>query len=361
MSENTEILALEIDQHLNRHQGFAIYKLPGNDYGLMLQNSNSSAKIKSLTDIDTVNGFIIAPFDLQKFPIVTISPDISAHGIDDILTKLKATPLEESVVSEHYQTTDMTRESYDRALQSMVKLMETTELRKVVLARSEKAKKPASIGRVFIRACEENPNFFVYLCSSPQCGTWLGATPEIFLRKRENHFRTIALAGTKPTEEKLAWSQKNIEEQRYVHDYIFHKISAFSSNINIEPATTLKAGGVEHLCSIFDFETNATLGEISSQLHPTPAVCGEPKELAMNALGQFEETNRLYYSGIVGVKNSVNADLFVNLRCMTCDTFSSTLFAGGGLLRQSEANAEWRETELKMQTLLRIINENNLD
>ncbi len=362
MTQRADISQL-IDQHVHSHVGFAIYRLPAQEHmRLTIQTSGTPQQIANLGEIDAVKGFVIAPFDTNsQLPIVTISPDVEAEGEVAIVDLLSTLPKGKALTVSAFDTVDMTRESYDHALSAMVKLMRTTELRKVVLARSKKARRPKSLGRTFIETCQQNPDFFVYLCHSPLCGTWLGATPETLLRKRGNSFRTIALAGTKPADTNEVWSEKNITEQQYVHDYILNVISHLTSSpAYIDGPRTLQAGCVEHRCSTFDFDSQASLGQIITQLHPTPAVCGQPKSLAMKALAAHEATNRLYYSGVIGVVNRDTADLFVNLRCLTADDNQTTLFAGGGLLSESTSNAEWNETELKMRTLQSIIDNENL-
>jgi isochorismate synthase len=86
-------------------------------------------------------------------------------------------------------------------------------------------------------------------------------------------------------------------------------------------------------------------------LHPTPAVCGIPKEKSLELILQTEKHNREFYAGFIGPLDNDNAQLFVNLRCMKLTSKWATYFAGGGLTAQSEAEAEWEETCLKLKTL----------
>ena len=96
--------------------------------------------------------------------------------------------------------------------------------------------------------------------------------------------------------------------------------------------------------------------ELLEALHPTPAVCGSPKDEAMNLIRKLEEKDREYYCGIVGparIRGSTN--LFVNLRCMRVFEDKIRLHAGGGITKDSDPEAEWMETENKCQTMLDLL------
>ena len=91
-------------------------------------------------------------------------------------------------------------------------------------------------------------------------------------------------------------------------------------------------------------------------LHPTPAVCGLPKEEAYRFIIDTENYDRSYYSGIIGwLAPEGDTTLYVNLRCMRIDKDTATLYAGGGILPTSEAESEWEETQHKMDTMRNIL------
>ena len=113
--------------------------------------------------------------------------------------------------------------------------------------------------------------------------------------------------------------------------------------------------------SLFDISlkvgsANGRLAEILSALHPTPAVGGYPKELAMEWIRRVEPHERRYYGGYLGPMFGEHVRLFVNLRCMEVDDSRLRLYVGGGLTDKSDPESEWKETEAKAQTLLSIIN-----
>ena len=124
---------------------------------------------------------------------------------------------------------------------------------------------------------------------------------------------------------------------------------------------TVQAGEMAHLKSLFSFALDRTdlLGDLLERLHPTPAVCGLPKEEAYRFILREEGYDRSYYSGFVGwLDPAGKTDLYVNLRCMNIQSHALTLFAGGGILPDSVPEEEWQETKDKMETMRRLLADN---
>ena len=86
-------------------------------------------------------------------------------------------------------------------------------------------------------------------------------------------------------------------------------------------------------------------------MHPTPAVCGLPKEKALDLIYKTEPYDREYYAGYLGMVEKDTVDFYVNLRCMKIYENTAALFVGGGITANSVAKKEWEETELKAETL----------
>jgi isochorismate synthase len=160
----------------------------------------------------------------------------------------------------------------------------------------------------------------------------------------------------------VAWTQKEIEEQALVERYI---ISCFKK-IRVReyeehgPKTVL-AGSLMHLKSDFTVDMKAinfpSLGSVMLQLlHPTSAVCGMPLEPAVDFIRLYEGYDREFYSGYLGPVNfQNNTNIFVNLRCMQLLDKEAVLYAGAGVTIDSVPEAEWEETEMKLNTLLNVI------
>ena len=226
---------------------------------------------------------------------------------------------------------------------------------------------------LFQRACQLYPRLFISLVYTPKSGLWLTATPEILLEGDGSEWRTIALAGTMKLEgdellgegEHMTWSTKNIQEQRYVATYLMGCLEQLAKNIREEGPRTVRAANLVHLRSDFTFTllNNARVGDVLQMLHPTPAVCGLPKQETYRFILDNEHTPRLYYSGFMGPLNlqpqtsnlKPSTHLYVSLRCMQITSDRYRLYAGGGLLKDSIEELEWQETEAKLETMRQCI------
>ena len=153
-----------------------------------------------------------------------------------------------------------------------------------------------------------------------------------------------------------------IEEQALVERYI---ISCFKKirlrEFEEHGPKTVVAGNLLHLKSEFKVDMVSTnfrqLGSVMLQLlHPTSAVCGVPLESSLDFLNAHEGYNRQFYSGYLGPVNfQNNIDIFVNLRCAQLLADKVILYAGAGVTGDSIPEDEWEETEMKLNTLLKIL------
>jgi isochorismate synthase len=220
----------------------------------------------------------------------------------------------------------------------------------------------------FDALCEKHPQAMVSLVSSPQTGTWLGATPELLVSVTDQTvFKTIALAGTQPYSPEIdlksvAWTQKEIEEQALVCRYIINCFKKIRLREYEEHGPrTMIAGNVMHLKTIYEVDMSATnfpqLGSVMLKLlHPTSAVCGMPFENSFSFLKNNEGYNREFYSGYLGpVQINNDSQIFVNLRCMQVFEGSVRLYAGAGITIDSNPQKEFEETEMKMQNLQNLL------
>ena len=182
----------------------------------------------------------------------------------------------------------------------------------------------------------------------------------------ERTWQTMALAGTMPSEPQnllLAnWSEKNKKEQAYVSAFISQRLEQLVDEMNISPVFPSPAANVIHLRTDFSFKLKNEISPetLLDRLHPTPAVCGEPQIPARSVISMAETTPRRYYAGFSGPFSLVgNTRLYVSLRCMELFADRACLYAGGGLLSDSNEAEEWKETcrKLKpMEELIQLLN-----
>ena len=261
---------------------------------------------------------------------------------------------------------DLAEVDYDEYLIQFEKLMSKMhfgDLKKCVLSRIKKVDiDHLDLDVVFNKLCISHPNAFVYLISSEIFGTWIGASPEVFLKANGSKGEAMSLAATKKKDDHSSWSNKEIEEQNIVTDYLKTTLEKVSKNVTIEDSITYLAGPVKHLMTKlhFDFQT-AHLFDFIHQIHPTPAVCGFPKKEALDQIMETEPHDRSLYSGIIGWSGEKESELFVNLRCSRVIGNKMYMFLGGGITAQSDPQSEWEETENKSRTLLDHVALNNLN
>jgi isochorismate synthase len=203
-------------------------------------------------------------------------------------------------------------------------------------------------------------NAFVYWWFHPKGGCWMGASPEQFINIQQMHFKTMSLAATQSYNGTLnvTWKHKEQQEQQFVTDYILTTIENSVSTIEITKPTTVKAGNLLHIRTDISAEllTKNSLENLIEALHPTPAICGLPKEESMRFIIENEGYERSYYAGFLGELNlNNNTNLFVNLRCMEQTTNGVAIYIGGGITAESDAEKEWEETVFKAEVMKKVL------
>lgn len=250
-----------------------------------------------------------------------------------------------------------TREKYAALFQLYTSFIRSGSVRKIVLART--ADLPVGAGfsacQAFLNACLQNPGAFKALVHTPQYGTWIFCTPEQLVTGSNSHWQTMALAGTRiPCT--LPWDAKNKREQALVTDFIRLVVSPLAEDLEEGRLENLRAGSIEHLCTRFKWKMpQERLLSLLEELPPTPAVCGAPVAQARQILMQHPDITRSCYAGYLGPWKQTEVQLYVSLRCMQIFQGMCRLYAGGGLMPDSEEEQEWQETENKMNCMRKVI------
>lgn len=328
---------------------FALFRPPYSETFTEVRSERKPVVVPSFGDIGTASGFVIAPFDgsCADAPIVLIRPDsVLAKPLDNV----QVAPKDCSVAVETMS------EAYKNDFRRFHDAVSGGAFRKLVLSRTKETEfLEPDLRRLFAETCHRYPRLCVMLVSTPLTGTWLVATPERLLVGDGTWWKTTAMAGTMPYEGGFQeWSVKNRQEQHIVETYIEDRLPALGKDMIKDGPFTRRAGNLVHLCTDFRFHiaSGHTVGDVLSALHPTPAVCGIPKEEAYRFIKENEHTPRLYYSGFMGpVGIDGKTLLYVSLRCARLNGNRAVLYAGGGIMPGSEALSEWEETENKMHTV----------
>ncbi|SEH29366.1 chorismate-binding protein [Chryseobacterium culicis] len=248
-----------------------------------------------------------------------------------------------------------TKEEYCNTLEQVIAVIKENNLPKLVYSRRKIVTDFNTINykESFKNLCVSYPNAFRYLFNDGK-NAWMGAFSEVLgkFNKTTHEFETMALAGTLPVSEE--WSEKEIEEQKPVSTYIRDILKNYSGRIEQSETYDHISGNIKHLRT--DFKTTIQpedLDRIIQDLHPTPAVCGIPKDFCNENIRHYEKFPREFYAGYIKVETGESILYFVNLRCARLYKDAVHVFVGGGITAQSNPDKEWRETELKSEAILK--------
>ena len=248
-----------------------------------------------------------------------------------------------------------TKDEYLNNLEKVIEVIKENQLPKLVYSRRKIFTDFNEIDakESFKNLCKSYPNAFRYIFIDDE-NSWMGAFSEVLgkYNKKTHDFETMSLAGTLPISEN--WSEKEIEEQKPVTNYIRNILKNYSDNINESETYDHISGNIKHLRTDFKAKIEPeNLDKIIQELHPTPAVCGIPKDFCKENIQRLEKFPRELYAGYIKIETEETVQYFVNLRCSKLYKNSVHLFVGGGITAQSNPEKEWIETELKSEAVLK--------
>lgn len=362
---------------LDRENPFVLFRKPGSPASSQCTVEAYFQKDAQLYDIKdfTETGFVFAPFDLKNASILI--PSDQSENLTTTVDLSAEFPPSSAQDSEK----NSVKSTHINLVNAGIQAIKQRDLEKVVLSRKRRALTERSPLNLFKRLLAFYPEAYVYCWFHPKVGLWLGATPETLLNVSGKTLTTVSLAGTKSAENdaKPNWTVKEIEEQQLVTDFIKNTLKGKVTNLSIRETETVRAGNLWHLKNDITARLNRKdrLGDIIRAIHPTPAVCGLPKESAKAFILNHEPYNREFYAGFLGELNKKKrpirranrrniehqafsgnireTDLYVNLRCMQMQDRVCSLYVGGGIVRNSDPESEWQETVHKSITLLEAL------
>ena len=338
---------IELQKAKNANLPFVAFKKP-NELKLTawFQNDTTLHEIKNYTE----SGFVFAPFDAQKksFLLKPSNELIASFEVSTVENNSGFTSQKENVTSKSAHI-NLVEKTIDYILQNT--------LTKIVVARSKTISKEINFIEVFEKLIHKYSSAYVYVWFHPKVGFWMGATPETLVKVQNTKFQTLSLAGTQKFAGNLevSWGEKELEEQQLVTDYVLKNLAITAKSIQVSKVSTVKAGALLHLQTLIEGELkeNVPLEKMISVLHPTPAVCGSPKNEAQAFILANENFDRSFYTGFLGELNQKGlTHLFVNLRCMQLISINETIvYVGGGITAKSNPEKEWEETVAKTNTM----------
>ena len=321
------------------------------------------------------SGFVFAPFDPTKETYY-----IPVKG--STILELEQPVFEVSNNTNLFDEVESTDNHFNRVSKAIEEI-KSTDLEKVVLSKefkfSVEVTNPIDIFKIL---AQSYPSAFTYCWFHPQTGFWFGASPESLLKLEGKSVSTMALAGTQAfqSSEQVEWDAKNLKEHAFVTDYLLDVLSDYLDPIKTSGPHTFRAGELLHLQTHITGRlksTDQSLKQLLRAMHPTPAVCGTPRNKALEFIHSNESYDRAFYAGFFGELNTPTAPSFrnskknienrayqtirkhthlaVNLRCMSLKDSQAILYGGGGITEDSDPEAECIEIQNKIQTIKKVL------
>lgn len=294
---------------------------------------------------------------------VVLDPDNDEQGtsgIDDLVAATRDDP----AVAPHWRDETAAAATWRSSVREAVKRIAAGELDKVVLAREVTADfaAPKPLLPVLAKLADRYPE-----CWTFHIDGLVGATPELLVRRTRDQVVSRVLAGTVPTLGSAAaddlaatamqLSSKQLSEHAYAVRSVAHALAIHCTDLDVprEPRV-LRLANVQHLATDVagSLADSASAVALAASLHPTAAICGTPTERAHQVIEELEDLERGRYSGPVGwFDGHGDGEFGIALRCaaFSPDWRQARLFAGCGLVADSDAAAELAETEVKLAAM----------
>lgn len=267
--------------------------------------------------------------------------------------------------------------AYKHSVEQAIQKIRHSDLEKVVLARMLELEigSVIDIGPILDQLMCRSTSSYVFslppLASSPkENAVFLGASPELLIRKDGDNFCSNPLAGSIATSPNpaqneanrriLLTSEKDRREHEFVRRAVVECLRPLCSDITVADAyEVVSAGPIMHLSSRIRGRLKSseiTSLSLAQRLHPTPAVCGTPNELAKSTIRDIETFDRGLYAGTVGWCDAKgNGEWAVSLRCAEIDGNIARLYSGAGIVEASCPQSELQETDTKLETMLNVL------
>ncbi|MBL0174912.1 MAG: isochorismate synthase [Ignavibacteria bacterium] len=253
------------------------------------------------------------------------------------------------------------------AVEHAIRLLHRGAPEKLVLARALEITAERDIRiPLLLRALDHAyPECFLFVQAPAPGALFLSATPERLARVRDRDISTAAVAGSVPTGRTLGDEQKNradlqsnakyAKEHSVVARMIHDVLEELCDEVVTGHTEVLILRNVQHLVTPFTGTLSEGRGIVDAvaRLHPTPAVCGSPREQALDIIERYEQFDRGQYAGVAGWMDADgNGDAAVTIRSAVFHGRDALLFGGAGLVAESVARDEVEETRVKLQAIL---------
>ncbi|XRQ15025.1 isochorismate synthase [Actinomadura welshii] len=285
--------------------------------------------------------------------LTTIGDDTDPHTLPNPPHPATGLQWDDGALPEH---------AWKQAVAAAVDRIRDGHLGKVVLARdlTVRAATPIDARVLLARLADRYPGCYTFSCAG-----LVGATPELLIRRTGDAVESLVLAGTTargtdPADDRaraarLFASAKDREEHRYAADMVRDALAPLCADLTVpDRPELLTLPNLTHLASPVRgrLAADRSVLDVVAALHPTPAVCGTPTGTAMDLIRELEGMDRGRYAGPVGwVDARGDGEWGIALRCAEIDGTRARLFAGCGIVADSDPDAELAEARTKFRPM----------
>ena len=243
------------------------------------------------------------------------------------------------------------------------------EAEKIVLSRCRQIEMNGlHLPTLLSRLSENDEHSFQFAFETPSGSAFLGRSPERLMSWKQGQVSVDAMAGTRrrghslasdqKAAEELKNSSKDIGEHRAVSRFLEAELAEFCSEVKkVDAERIYRLKNVQHLVSRYRATVKSGVSpfDVMNRLHPTPAVGGVPRKVAVDFLRQFEPYYRGWFAGPVGWTNGQEGDFAIGIRSARWTGTALHVFGGAGIVAGSDPLEEWNEAELKMKNFFDLI------
>lgn len=349
---------------LSRRIPFVLYALPGDDRLAFYASPVGETGMSPAFVDDSTDCFFINFFDNDEAYTSGVKFSLDAGTL---VRLCKAKDFKQPLAEIRPRVSPTFRASYHEAFSRIIPRLKA-EGGKTVLSRHRTIFTKRSPIDMVIDYFGLTDSTFRYLSYTPETGVWFGSTPELLLESDAEscEVRTMALAGTRPTDDSEPWDEKNLYEQSIVTDFIAETLKKEGLDVAIDDLSERRFLNIKHLCTEITARGDIDVIDLMQELSPTPAVAGYPRDEALEEISRYETHRRNCYGGYVGVRINGNYHAYVNLRCCfmapavfvldgQISGWLCNLYAGGGIVADSIEEDEWNETNAKTEVLATVL------
>ncbi|MSP64868.1 MAG: isochorismate synthase [Ignavibacteria bacterium] len=322
--------------------------------------------------------YLVINSDEEYFIIINfISQKSKPSDIIEEAEKLLSENILEDNSDNNTLTIDLSKnqdiEKWESSVDSALQQIKNNSISKVVLARKfyGEISKNISVEGLLKKLEENNQSSYIFAYKQNK-SVFIGASPERLFRIKESIIETEALAGSikssnnieedKKYEVELLGDQKNIDEHSSVLNYIVNNLKELGVNPEYEKTPKIKKlKNIQHLWATIKGSVlkKITISELIEKLYPSPAICGFPKNEALNLIEKLEDFDRGMYAGLLGWFNESEGEFTVTIRSALICENKLFAYAGCGIVKGSVADKEFEETNLKLKTILSLFENEN--